>query len=106
MNRLKRFFEKYSKWILVAAAVLLVLKSCQSCQRKTESEFVKAECEHTEDSLLNEISTKDAEIAKWQDSVRVLSVRLEGEHERVKTLTDDKAAAQRLNEKLAAKHKK
>ena len=100
MDKIKTFIKEKGHWIIIVLFALLMLKSCQSCSRNQDTQFLKHSTELKIDSLKTEIAERDSTIYVLNDSVAVLNAEKRAADMMIKTLSSDKDDYKRISEQL------
>ena len=74
-NMIKRFYQKYINYIVVLLFACLMLKNCQSCNRKNELEWNKTTYNAKIDSLNNEINDLLIQNDRLKDTINILQLK-------------------------------
>lgn len=103
---MEEFFKKLtakSIWIVVILAILLVIKSCQSCNRNQQIEFANYNNIIITDSLNNEITKRDSIIYLYIDSINVLRAEKKAGQYMIENLQQDKESYRKTINQLTKK---
>lgn len=71
-----KYIKRYSIAIICALILLFVGKSCQSCSRARQIEYMKTEQVTVTDSLKSIISDRTTTLTTAQDSIKVLNTEI------------------------------
>lgn len=71
-----KYLKKYSLTIIACLIFLLGCKSCQSCSRARQIDYIKTENAAVVDSLNNVVSETRANLLLAQDSIKILNTEL------------------------------
>lgn len=74
--KVMKYIKRYSIAIICALILLFVGKSCQSCSRARQIEYMKTTQVTVTDSLKSVISDRTAALTTAQDSIKVLNTEI------------------------------
>lgn len=84
--KLKQFFEKYNKQIVLVLFFLLVIKSFQSCNRKNEVQTVTNKMEGVKDSLDSRLSAMHDTIVNLRYDLKLANFSVESAEKRAEAI--------------------
>lgn len=71
MDKLKTFYDRYVNWIVIILAVLLGLKSCQSCSRSRQIQYQQQQGVLVSDSLNHDLDVYDRKIDSLKHELKL-----------------------------------
>ena len=110
---MKNLYQKYINWIVIILIVLCSFKTCQSCSRSRQLDYIQSNTSETIGYYIDTLNVYKDSLNMYKDSLRVKTIEVYYLNDKIKTLKGSNAYLRntnkgliKVNEKLSNKEEK
>ena len=110
---MKNLYQKYINWIVIFLIVLCSFKTCQSCSRSRQLEYIQSTTTENIGYYIDTLTIYKDSLNMYKDSLRVKTIEVYYLNDKIKTLKGSNTYLRntnkgliKVNEKLSNKEEK